>query len=470
MAPLFRVFTIVLVVFSGLVSVPALADTVPTSQGQVTLSFAPVVKQTAPAVVNVYTSSVTKERRISRFGNDEFFRRFFGGEGFLGGPSKRRKQKSLGSGVIVEEDGYIITNNHVIKGGNDYRVVLSDKREFKAKLLLQDAKTDLAILKIDTKGEKLKSIKLGDSDELQVGDLVLAIGNPFGVGQTVTSGIVSALARSSVGVSSYQFFIQTDAAINPGNSGGALVDMKGHLVGVNTAIYTRSGGSNGIGFAIPVNMVKSVIRSSRAGGKVVRPWVGAQLQEVSQDIASSVGLDRPRGAMIARLNRKSPLAESGLKRGDIIVRLDGKMLDSAKEFTYRFATKVVGDDIEIIFRRKSKRYTATVSLIAPPETVPRNETVIGGSSPFSGLVVANASPAVTAEMGLSDIQKGVIVIGLKRGLAARAGFKKGDVVVEVNDEPIRSVKSLVRIVRQGDGYWDISIRRRGRLRRMRFSH
>ncbi len=468
MTSLFRAFKFVLIITVGLSSASAVADTVPTSQTQIMLSFAPLVKQTAPAVVNVYTSKVVKQRSLSPFGNDPFFKKFFGNDGFLGGKRRRRKQNSLGSGVIVEADGYIITNNHVIKGGNDYRVVLSDKREFKAKLLLQDPKTDLAILKIDTKGEKLKTVPLGDSDQVEVGDLVLAIGNPFGVGQTVTSGIVSALARNRVGVSSYQFFIQTDAAINPGNSGGALVDMKGRLVGVNTAIYTRSGGSNGIGFAIPVNMVKSVIRSSRAGGKVVRPWVGARLQEVSQDIATSVGLERPRGAIISRLHPESSLAKGGLRRGDIIVSLDGKELDSAKEFTYRFATKLVGDDIEIVFRRKRKRFTAIVELIEAPETVPRNETLIRTRSPFSGLVVANVSPAVIMEMGIQGVRKGVIVTGIKRGLATRAGFRKGDVFVEVNDEPIKTVRSLLRIVRQGDGYWDITIRRRGRLRRMRF--
>jgi len=471
MTSMFRAYLFSSLVFIGLLSSTAQAEKVPNSKEQIVLSFAPIVKQTAPAVVNVYTSKIVQQRRISRFGNDEFFKRFFGDNGFLGGQSKRRRQNSLGSGVIVEEDGYIITNNHVIKGGNDYRVVLSDKREFKAKLLLQDPKTDLAILKIDTKGEKLKSIKLGDSDKLEVGDLVLAIGNPFGVGQTVTSGIVSALARSRVGVSSYQFFIQTDAAINPGNSGGALVDMHGSLVGVNTAIYSRSGGSNGIGFAIPVNMVKSVIRSSRAGGKVVRPWVGARLQEVTQDIANSVGLDRPRGAMLSRVHKQSPLALGGLKRGDIIVQLDGKVLDSAKEFTYRFATKVVGDDIEIVFRRKRKRFTSTVSLIAPPETVPRNETRIGGYSPLAGLLVANVSPAVTAEMSISGVDKGVIVSDVKRrSVASRAGFKKGDVFVEVNDVKINTVKGLMRVVADDDGYWDITIKRRGRLRRMRFSH
>lgn len=467
MSRVFAAVVLFIATIFPLVTVVAVAQTVPQSRQEMMLSFSPLVKKTAPAVVNIYTSKVIKRRQSSPFGDDPFFKKFFGNEGFLG-KQRRRKQNSLGSGVIVEADGYIITNNHVIKNGNDYRVVLADKREFKAKLLLQDPKTDLAILKIDTKGEKLATVALGDSDVVEVGDLVLAIGNPFGVGQTVTSGIVSALARNRVGISSYQFFIQTDAAINPGNSGGALVDMKGRLVGINTAIYTRSGGSNGIGFAIPVNMVKSVIRSSRAGGKIVRPWMGARLQEVTQDIATSVGLERPRGAMISRLHPKSPLALSGLKRGDIIVKLDGKELDSAKEFTYRFATRAIDDEIEVVFRRKRKRFTAGVTLIAAPETVPRNETLIRERSPFSGLVVANVSPAVTSELGVQGISKGVIVMNIKRGLAKRAGFRKGDVVLEVNDVVIKTVKTLVRVVRQGDGWWDITLRRKGRLRRMRF--
>lgn len=442
-------------------------EQVPKSRGQMVLSFAPIVKKTAPAVVNVYTSKVTREKALSPFSSDPFFNRFFGRGGLLH-RGKRRRQNSLGSGVIIEEDGYIITNNHVIKKGNDYRVVLADKREFKAKLLVQDAKTDLAILKINTHGEKLPVVRLGDSDKVAVGDLVLAIGNPFGVGQTVTSGIVSALARDRVGVSSYQFFIQTDAAINPGNSGGALIDMRGRLVGINTAIYTRSGGSNGIGFAIPVNMVKSVIRATRSGGKIVRPWAGAGLQEVSQDIADSVGLERPRGAMIAKLHRRSPLSKAGLKRGDIIVKLDGKQLDSAKEFAYRFATKAIGDSVELVFLRRSKRYTATVTAIEPPETRPRNETLIRERSPFSGLVVANVSPAVTAELGVTGIDDGVIVTRLRRGLASRAGFRRGDVILEVNNVRIRDVRTLVRTVRQSDGWWDIRLRRKGRIRRMRF--
>ena len=463
---LIRLFLVV--VLTGLYLVPANAKTIPKSKPQITLSFAPIVKKTAPAVVNVYSTKITRQRRMSLFENDPFFRRFFGEDGFLGGRPSKRKQKSLGSGVIVEGDGYIITNNHVIKDGDDINVVLADKREYKAKVLLADQRTDLAILKIDTRGKTLPSIKLGDSDRLETGDLVLAIGNPFGVGQTVTSGIVSALARSHVGVSRYQFFIQTDAPINPGNSGGALINMAGELIGINTAIYSRSGGSNGIGFAIPVNMVKSVIRSARAGNRVVRPWTGARVQEVTADIAATVGMESPHGAILVWLHKDSPLKAAGLKRGDIIVELDNRPIASAQEFNYRFATKVIGKQLAVTFLRRNKRYKASVSLIEPPETIPRNETTIRTKGPFSGLVVANISPAVAVDLGLQLDNRGVVVTGFNGGLARRAGFKKGDVVFEVNDVPIANVKTLIRVVGESDGWWDIHLRRRGRIIRMRF--
>ena len=249
----------------ALSGMPALAETsVPKSVGQMQLSFAPMVKTTAPAVVNVYSKTLATQDSQQGLFNDPFFRQFFGERGNFRRP-RQRAENSLGSGVIVDAAGLIVTNNHVIRGGTDIRVVLADKREFAAKLLLADERSDLAILKIDVGEEELAALPFGDSDNLEVGDLVLAIGNPFGVGQTVTSGIVSALARTQVGISDYQFFIQTDAAINPGNSGGALVNMAGELVGINTAIFSRSGGSIGIGFSIPSNMVKTVVQSAESG-------------------------------------------------------------------------------------------------------------------------------------------------------------------------------------------------------------
>ncbi len=453
----------------GLALGTANAQQVPASRADIAMSFSPVVKNTAPSVVNVYAKRIVKsEGRRRPFGADPFFRRFFGDELF-GGRPRRRAQNSLGSGVIVDATGIIITNNHVIKNGTEIRVVLSDKREFDAELVLTDERTDLAVLRIEPDGDPLVALSLGDSDALEVGDLVLAIGNPFGVGQTVTSGIVSALARTRVGVSSYQFFIQTDAAINPGNSGGALVDMKGRLIGINTAIFSRSGGSNGIGFAIPVNMVRSVIEQTLSGAtKVVRPWVGADLQNVTSDLASALGLNRPRGALVSKLHPSSPLKKAGIKRGDVLLRLAGKPIENAQEFSFRFATLPVGDESRVVFSRKSKRFKTDVALAAAPEDPPRNTTVIRGRSPFTGLEVVNVSPAVSEELGLPALVEGVAVSGVRRSIARRFGFKKGDVIVELNESKLTSVSDLRRVLRRRDGYWDVAIMRKGKIIRREF--
>ncbi|HUF45888.1 MAG TPA: DegQ family serine endoprotease [Aestuariivirgaceae bacterium] len=447
----------------------AAAQAVPQSRAEITFSFAPIVKRVAPAVVNVYARRMVRQPGFMPFGDDPLFRHFFGDDGLFGSP-RERVQNSLGSGVIVDDSGFIVTNNHVIKGGTDIRIVLSDKREFEAKVLLNDERTDLAVLKIESGDGLLPTLPLGDSDGLEVGDLVLAIGNPFGVGQTVTSGIVSALARTEIGITDYQFFVQTDAAINPGNSGGALVDMSGRLVGINTAIFSRSGGSIGIGFAIPVNMVKAVIRSSVATGRVVRPWSGAEIQEVTVDIAQTLGLDRPVGALVSDLHRLSPLLKAGIRRGDVIVALNGKSIDNSREFNYRLATAPVGRTARIAYARGGKRYAADVRLIAPPENPPREETLVQGRSPFAGLVVANLSPAVAEELGLRVSAKGVVVLDVRGGPAARIGFRKGDVLVEVNGVAVERVRTLAELVdRRGTGLWEIAVERGGSLLRMQIA-
>jgi len=326
-------------VISALASAaPAQDARVPSSPGEIRLSFAPVVKRIAPAVVNVYAARVV-ENRMPLF-DDPIFRRFFGGGG--GGP-REQVQRSLGSGVIVDASGLVVTNNHVIENADQIKVSLADKREFDADLILKDARSDLAVLRLKDGRERFTAVDLADSDALQVGDMVLAIGNPFGVGQTVTHGIVSALARTQVGITDYQFFIQTDAAINPGNSGGALVDLAGRLVGINTAIFSRSGGSQGIGFAIPANMVRAVIASAKGGATVVRrPWLGAKLQAVTPEIADSLSLKRPAGALVNGVTAKSPAARAGLRTGDLIVEVDGQPVDDPNAFDYRFATKPLG--------------------------------------------------------------------------------------------------------------------------------
>jgi serine protease Do len=261
---------------------------VPRDAAEIQLSFAPVVKKAAPAVVNIYARQVQKAVGSSLF-NDPFFRQFFGDQ--FGQP-RERVRNALGSGVIVRADGLIVTNHHVVADANEIRVVLADRREFPAKLVISDEKTDLAILRIDSGGASLPVLAFRDSDELEVGDLVLAIGDPFGVGQTVTSGIISALARTQIGISDLGFFIQTDAAINPGNSGGALIGMDGRLVGINTAIFSQSGGSIGIGFAIPSNMVRVIVAAAESGGRIVRPWIGVTGQPVTPDLARGLGLER----------------------------------------------------------------------------------------------------------------------------------------------------------------------------------
>lgn len=440
--------------------------TVPLSRGQVQLSFAPIVKRTAPAVVNVYAQRIEKQQDTGLL-SDPFFRRFFGEDGNFGRP-RERVANSLGSGVIVDSSGYIVTNNHVIANGSDIRVVLSDRREFEAKLLLADERTDLAVLKIDAGDEDLPTLPLADSDDLEVGDLVLAIGNPFGVGQTVTSGIVSALARTQVGITDYQFFIQTDAAINPGNSGGALVDMSGSLVGINTAIFSRSGGSIGIGFSIPSNMVETVVATAKSGSsKIKRPWLGVELQDVTPDVADSLGFARPEGTLVVKLHPQSPLLAAGLKRGDVIVALDDKAIEGSQELGFRIGTARIGETRMLEYRRANKTFESRVRMIAAPETIPREETLIDNKSPLAGLLVSNLSPAVSEEVGFAAEATGVVVVDVKDPLAARL-FKKGDIFYEVNGLEILSVADLMESIKIPQRRWDIGVLRDNRKLRLKF--
>ena len=436
---------------------------VPASAAAVQLSFAPVVKATAPAVVNVYSQrKLVDEQAGSGFMQDPFFQRFFGDGGSFGRP-RERVASSLGSGVIVDPDGLIVTNNHVIANATDVKVALADKREFEAKVLIADERTDLAVLKIVVPDEQLAALTLADSDALEVGDLVLAIGNPFGVGQTVTSGIVSALARTRVGVSDYQFFVQTDAAINPGNSGGALVNMKGELVGINTAIFSRSGGSIGIGFAIPTNMVKTVVATAENGGAAIRrPWLGAELQDVSPDIATSLGMARPEGALIVSLHPDSPLTKAGLKRGDIVLALEGKPVETAQELGYRAATTAIGATIIVEYQRKGDRKETQVTMIAAPETVKRDDTLIKGPNPLAGATATNLSPLVADELGLAADTSGVVISKVEKGPAMRF-LKRGDIVLEVNGAKIDSVDALGAALADSQNIWRIAINRGGRV-------
>jgi Do/DeqQ family serine protease len=434
----------------------------PSSAAEVQLSYAPVVHRAAPAVVNVYAARVVENR--NPFLNDPFFRQFFGAV------PREQVQRSLGSGVIVDAGGLVVTNYHVIEGASEVKISLADKREFDADIVLKDQRSDLCILRIKDAKERFPVLEFGNSDELQVGDLVLAIGDPFGVGQTVTHGIVSALARTQVGISDYQFFIQTDAAINPGNSGGALVDINGHLVGINTAIYSRSGGSQGIGFAIPANMVRVVVASAKGGsGAVKRPWLGAKLQEVTPEIADSLGLKRPSGALVANVAAGGPAAHAGIKTGDLIVSIDGTIVEDPNAFDYRFATKPLGGAAQIGLLRQGKEITAAVALQPLPE-MPRNEVEIRGRSPFLGATVANLSPALADELRLDPQSEGVAITGIAEGSPAQSiGFRRGDVVLSVNNQKIAKTTDLERITNAGSRQWRVTIVRGGQQISVMFS-
>jgi Do/DeqQ family serine protease len=442
---------------SVLAAAPAAAQErrVPASQAELRLSYGPIVQRVQPAVVNVYAAKVVQNR--NPFLDDPIFRRFFG----LPGGQQEQMQRSLGSGVMVDPSGLVVTNVHVIEGADEVKVSLSDKREFEAEIVLKDSRSDLAVLRLKNTKEQFPTLDFANSDELMVGDVVLAIGNPFGVGQTVTHGIISALARTQVGITDYQFFIQTDAAINPGNSGGALVDMTGRLAGINTAIYSRSGGSQGIGFAIPANMVRVVVASAKSGGKAVkRPWLGARLQAVTPDIADSLGLRLPTGALVASVVPNSPAARAGLKSSDLIVAIDGQTIDDPNAFDYRFATRPLGGTAQIEVQRGGKPVKLAVALETAPDTG-RNELVISGRSPFQGAKVANISPAVADELHLDADTEGVVVLEPGDGTAANVGFQKGDVILAVNNQKIAKTADLDKAARDTSRLWRITLLRGG---------
>ncbi len=434
---------------------------VPESAAQMRMSFSPIVKETAPAVVNIYS-----ERRVVRQNIDPYFSFF--GQGMM---PRERTERSLGSGVIVRSNGIIVTNAHVANGATELRVILSDRREFAAEIIAQDSQSDLAVLRIDTKGERLPVLPIDASNTLEVGDLVLAIGNPFGVGQTVTSGIVSALGRTQV--SDLASYIQTDAAVNPGNSGGALVDMNGNLVGVNTAIFSRSGGSNGIGFAIPSELINSVVNSALKDGKIVRPWIGVRTEGVNAVMAEALGLDRPKGAIIEDIYENGPADKAGLKRKDVVLSVDGSQIFDDNGLRFKLATFVPGHRTKIQVWRDGQLKTFTVTADTPKKTPAPNKTVLEGTNPFQGLTVVNMSPGLAEELDLDPFIRGVVVSGLARGtLSSRYRFRPGDIIIKVDGQDIDNTKQLQRLLTKNEGErsWSIVVERGGRIinSRLRF--
>ncbi|GGE36616.1 Do family serine endopeptidase [Actibacterium pelagium] len=436
---------------------------VPGTQQEITLSFAPVVRQAAPAVVNIFVKRVVEQRRTP-FANDPFFREFF--RGFQ--DTRPRLQNSLGSGVILTDDGYVVSNYHVVGQADEIRVVLQDRREFDATVVLGDEGSDLAILKLDGASD-LPSLDFRDLDNLEVGELVLAIGNPFGVGQTVSAGIVSALSRSGMRVGSGKgFFIQTDAAINPGNSGGALVDMRGQLVGINTAILSRGGGSVGIGFAIPASLVRSFLDQAQSGNDAfARPWAGVIGQALDADMAEALGLDVPTGLLLSELHEDSPFAAAGLRQGDVILSFGAEEVATPQEVYFYMSITPMGEKVEVEYLRDGKTRTAKVVMMLAPEKPSRDPVVLTDKSPFEGLKAVRINPAVIGEYNLPFSANGVLVTDPGR-LGNRAGLRAGDIVLQVNGKRINRPDDLRKAMRERTRNWSIEYLRGNRRSVLRF--
>jgi Do/DeqQ family serine protease len=439
-------------------SLSASATVPPQSKEQINVSFSPIVKTAGPAVVNIFTQRVIHSRS-DWVTNDPLFQQLFG-FGAPRGLAKDKIARSLGSGVIVSDDGLIITSNHVIQNSDQVKVVLEDRREFEAQIVKTDEKTDLAVLKVNPGSEKLPFLKMGASKDLEVGDLILAIGNPFGLGQTVTSGIISALARTFQGISDYRYFIQTDAAINQGNSGGALVDINGHLIGINTAIFSKSGGSVGVGFAIPVDMVKVVLRSVGSKSGLIRAWLGFKGQNVTTVVAEAIGLKRPKGIIINSVYSKGPADKAKLLPGDVIYQVGGRDVNEYAGLEFIVATQEIGKTVPFSVIRKGKALSVSFPLEAPKELIPRKVTQLIGPHPLENATIGNLSPALADEMSLDHFETGVVITKVKRGSPAdRLGLVVGDIIQKINGVSVKNVGALVSLLKREKRKWVIVFKR-----------
>ncbi len=438
-------------------------DTTTLERGpQLGTSFAPVVKKAAPSVVNIYSTDIIHLRQFRNpFFDDPLFRQFFGGQF---GPNENReitrKEQKLGSGVIISPDGYILTANHVVEGADEIKVAVgdSDNKKFTAKVVGTDPLTDVAVLKIDAKD--LPAITLGDSDQLEVGDVVLAIGNPFGVGQSVTMGIISGLGRH-YGMNGYENFIQTDAAINKGNSGGALVDAEGRLLGINTWIATSSGGSEGVGFAVPINMARRVMQSLIAGGKVTRGYLGIVPDDITPGLAEGFKLPDQNGALVSDVEPDTPAQKAGIKSGDVIIEINGKKINDANSLRLMVSEMAPGTSVTVKLIRNGQEKTVAFALAELPDKAAGNGN--NGKSSGSanskmdaleGVTVADLDQQVREQLQLPDDIQGVVVTDVDPDSnSAEAGLQPNDVIVEINHQPVRDANAAVKLCTQAKGNW-----------------
>ncbi|HET6516393.1 MAG TPA: DegQ family serine endoprotease [Thermodesulfovibrionales bacterium] len=416
-------------------------------------AFSEIVSAVSPAVVNISSTKVIR-RDTSPFSEDPFFDFFNPFHDF--GLPKKWKEQSLGSGVIVTKDGYIITNNHVVEQSEDIRVTLYDKRSFRGKVVGSDPKTDIAVVKISA--DNLPTIPWGDSDGLQVGEFVLAIGNPFGLSHTVTMGIISAVGRANVGIADYEDFIQTDAAINPGNSGGPLVNIKGELIGINTAIFSRTGGYQGIGFAVPSNMTKLVMEQLMKQGKIVRGWLGVSIQEITPELSQKFGIQDSKGALVSDVTKGSPAEKAGIMRGDIILEFNGKEVTSVGALRNSVAQSKTGSEVTLKVLRTGKTYTLKTIIAELPKEMAGTQQEISPEdmqkNAFSGITVKDLTKEIAKQLGLGFEEKGVVVVRVEQGSAADdAGLKKGDVIQEIDRKRVSNVEEFKKVtssIQSGD--------------------
>ncbi len=453
-------------------------ELIPQSNLHMQLSFAPVVRQASPAIVNIYTThKVQVQTGFNPLFNDPFFSQFFQPQS----PQILREKtiNSLGSGVIIDAKGLIITSLHVVRGADDIRIVLNDKREFSATTITEDAKSDLALLEVNIAkndnsiNEPLPIISIVDSDTLEVGDLVLAIGNPFGVGQTVTSGIISGLARAAQGISDYNFFIQTDAAINPGNSGGALVNMKGELIGINTAIYSKSGGSVGVGFAIPSNMVTAMLKNRTPDGDIIRPYFGASFQDINSEIASSLGLKRVSGVLVRDVEDNSPAAKAGVIAGDVIMAFNDKTIDSSAALDFRIGTSAINTAINISLIRQGKVIASKITLTETAKSNPNDPVLLQGNHHLNGVAVLGLNQNLALHLGITSQIDGVVVAQIaphNTNINAKVFVRIGDIITECNGAIIRTPKDLQQALTHSQQIMSITLIRGGNTMQLRIAN